>query len=153
WPLAASSLKWERGIATVTRASAAAVALLIFGPGSSTRNICTSPRPRSSSSKTSLSCATAGTSARKRSIAVVISSGVEAISPRYWLAVAEESPGRPVVRERRQPDGGVRALLDRPRGGAATHVGAHPAGAHRVDLHIALVIGQGPGERVQGGLR
>src|SRR3954451_22807303 len=151
-PSSASRLNSERVNSTVTRASSVEVALLIFGPGTSTRNICTSPRPRSSSSKTSLSCARAGTSAWKRSIAVSISSCVEAISPRYWLAVAEEASGRAIVGQRREPDGGIGALLDRSGGRGADHVGAHPARAHHVDLHIVLVPRQRPGQRVEGRL-
>src|SRR5579884_654281 len=52
--------------------ASAAMSLVTFGPGSSTRYICVSPRPRSSSPATSLSCWSAGTSSRNRLTAVSI---------------------------------------------------------------------------------
>src|SRR5829696_594768 len=125
----------------------------MLGPGTSTRNICTSPRPRSSSSKTSLSCPSAGTSAWKRSIAVLIRSWVDAMSPRYWLAVAEEASGRAVVGKGGQPDRGVSALLNRTRRAGAAHIGSDPAGAHRVHLQPALIRCEGAGQRVERRLR
>src|SRR4051794_298060 len=68
-PFSVSSLKCERGIDTRTLASDA-MSLVIFGPGSSTRYSCTSPRPRSSSSKTSLRPPSAGTCFWKSRIAL-----------------------------------------------------------------------------------
>src|SRR4051794_40181973 len=68
WPWSTSSLKCERGSETRTFASDA-MSLVTLGPGTSTRNSCTSPRPRSSSSKTSLSPASAGTSCWKSTMA------------------------------------------------------------------------------------
>src|SRR3954453_10849982 len=59
-PSSTSSLKCERGMDTRTLASDA-MSLVTLGPGTSTRYSWTSPRPRSSSSKTSLSWASAGT--------------------------------------------------------------------------------------------
>src|SRR4051794_20850359 len=60
------------------------MSLEIFGPGTSTRNSWTSPRPRSSSSKTSLSPASAGTSCWKSTMAfstwALVSGEVTAIS-------------------------------------------------------------------------
>src|SRR3954453_14243972 len=67
-PCSASSLKCERGIDSRTFASEA-MSLVIFGPGTSTRKSWTSPRPRSSSSNTSLSPASAGTSCWKSTMA------------------------------------------------------------------------------------
>src|SRR5215210_2960515 len=67
-PSAASSLKCERETETSIRASPAA-SFSIFGPGSSTRQIGTSPRARSSSLITSLSCRSAGSSSSRCSIA------------------------------------------------------------------------------------
>src|SRR3954452_21652364 len=67
-PCSTSSLKCERGSETRTFASDA-MSLVTFGPGTSTRNSWTSPRPRSSSSKTSLSPASAGTSCWKSTMA------------------------------------------------------------------------------------
>src|SRR5580692_5828358 len=48
------------------------MSLVTFGPGNSTRYICTSPRPCSSSPATSLSGCNAGTSSRNRLTAVSI---------------------------------------------------------------------------------
>src|SRR5262249_45951345 len=140
-------------MATVTRASPVAAALLIVGPGTSTRNIWTSPLPRSSSSKTSLSCARAGTSAWKRSIAVAISSWVEGISPRYCVAVAKEASRGTVLWESSQPDCGVGPLLDGTPRRCATHVRPDPARAHRVHLDPALVRGERAGQGVERRLR
>src|SRR5215210_1080848 len=67
-PSAASSLKCERETDTSIRASPAA-SFSIFGPGSSTRQIGASPRARSSSLITSLSCFSAGSSSWRCSIA------------------------------------------------------------------------------------
>ena len=60
-PSSASSLKCERGTERRTFASDA-MSRVTFGPGSSTRKSWMSPRPRSSSSITSLSFCSAGTS-------------------------------------------------------------------------------------------
>src|SRR3954451_11318794 len=67
-PCSTSSLKCERGSETRTFASEA-MSLVISGPGPSTRKSWTSPRPRSSSSNTSLSPASAGTSCWKSTMA------------------------------------------------------------------------------------
>jgi hypothetical protein len=66
-PSRASSLKCERGTERRTFASEA-MSLVIFGPGTSTRNSWMSPRPRSSSSHTSFSLESAGTWRLKFSI-------------------------------------------------------------------------------------
>ena len=72
WPLVASSLNCARWTARLTLASAA-MSLVTFGPGISTRYIWVSPRPRSSRPATSLSFCSAGTSSRNRLTAVSIS--------------------------------------------------------------------------------
>ncbi len=64
-PSLAMTLKKERCISTRTRASSA-MPFVTFGPGTSTRYICTSRPPRSSTPKTSFRFASAGTSSWKR---------------------------------------------------------------------------------------
>src|SRR4029450_9195666 len=77
-PSSASTLKCERGTERRTFASDA-MSGVTFGPGTSTRNSWMSPRPRSSSSLTSLSFWSAGTSFWKLRTAVSISVLVSAV--------------------------------------------------------------------------
>src|SRR5947207_4304169 len=71
-PLVASVLNSDRWTSIRTFESAA-MSLVTFVPGSSTRYCCTSPRPRRSSPATSFSGCSAGTSSRNRLTAVSIS--------------------------------------------------------------------------------
>ena len=115
---------------------------MIFGPGTSTRNICTSPRPRSSSSKTSFSCASAGTSAWKRSIGGL--DQVLGAMPSVYQGIGLRSRKKPPV----GPSSGsvasqtaVSAPSSTERGAPrAAHVGPHPARAHRVDLDPSPLV-------------
>src|SRR3954451_23784265 len=77
-PSRASSLKCERGTDSRTLASEA-MSRVIFGPGTSTRKSWMSPRPRSSSSITSLSFVSAGPSAWKFRTASSIRALVSAV--------------------------------------------------------------------------
>src|SRR5215217_7675060 len=70
-PSAASSLKWERETETSMRASPAG-SFSTFGPGTSMRQIGTSPRARSSSRITSFSCLSAGSSSWRCSTACLM---------------------------------------------------------------------------------
>lgn len=68
--------------------------------------------------------------------------------------VAEEAAGRPVVWERGRPHDPCRAVAHRPSA-RATHVGRHPARAHRIHQHAVPPqrIREHERERVQGCLR
>src|SRR5215217_7165860 len=83
-PSAASSLKWERETETSMRASPAG-SFSTFGPGTSMRQIGTSPRARSSSRITSFSCLSAGTSAWRCSTACLIRVFVSPLDTRRSL--------------------------------------------------------------------
>ena len=107
----------------MTRASVA-TSLVIFGPGSSTRNCWTSPRPRSTSVKTSFSGASAGTSSTTLAIA------------RSICALVSRARAHGAVYA---PRAGTRAALRRatiasistpaPRGSAATPTVARAGGS------------------------
>src|SRR5438270_7911497 len=76
-------------------------------------------------------------------------------SPSEWLAIAEESAGRPRVGKRHRPDHTCRALFDRARRVRPSHLGRHPARADGVDQNARRLkfVGQHAGERVQRSLR
>src|SRR4051794_27687638 len=78
-PSLISSLNSVRGRDRRTLASEA-MSRVILGPGTSTRKSWMSPRPRSSSSKTSLSRASAGTSCWKAAMACSICALVSAVA-------------------------------------------------------------------------
>src|SRR2546422_5614798 len=82
------------------------------------------------------------------------SNGAVPSSPRQRPSVAEEPPGRPVVRQRRRPHDARRAFGDGPSTRAA-HVGGHPTGADRVhqDAVLPELGREHTGEGVEGRLR
>src|SRR6188472_265036 len=86
-PSLASSLKCERGTDSRTLASEA-MSRVIFGPGTCTRKSWMSPRPRSSSSITSLSFWRAGTSFWIEVTASSISTMVSAVDIRRAILAA-----------------------------------------------------------------
>src|SRR3954463_4104009 len=91
-PSLASSLNSVRGIERRTLASEA-MSRVIFGPGTSTRKSWMSPRPRSSSSKTSLSRSRAGTSLWKFVMTCAICALVSAVDMRADLICAPSVSG------------------------------------------------------------
>src|SRR4051812_17595339 len=91
-PSLSSSLNSVRGIERRTFASEA-MSRVIFGPGTSTRNSWMSPRPRSSSSKTSFSRSSAGTSRWKFLIAISIWALVSAVDMAPDLSLEKGSVG------------------------------------------------------------
>src|SRR4051794_17864837 len=91
-PSLSSSLNSVRGTERRTFASEA-MSRVIFGPGTSTRNSWMSPRPRSSSSKTSFSRSSAGTSRWKFLIAISIWALVSAVDMAPDLSLEKGSVG------------------------------------------------------------
>src|SRR5688572_6573661 len=75
-------------------------------------------------------------------------------SPLDLFPVSEEPPGGALVVERRKPDGAVGALVRGSLCALTSHARAHPAWAHRVDLHrCGEFFRETDGEGVEGGLR
>src|ERR671911_2705765 len=88
-----------------------AMSLVTFGPGTSTRKSWMSPRPRSSSSVTSLSFASAGTSAWKLRTASSMRALVSAVDMRCGIL----SPAMDYEHIRYEEDGPVAVVtIDRP---------------------------------------
>src|SRR5829696_1288050 len=112
-PSLASSLKCERGTERRTFASEA-MSRVIFGPGTCTRKSWMSPRPRSSSSTTSLSFWSAGTSFWIVATASLMSALVSAVDIRRAILSAAVRAARRVSRDACGDPSGGGGLRPRP---------------------------------------